>query len=128
MERIREAAAVLSHPKPRYKDVRPLQSKWQVVQTKDKTPRRLPEVLDEFQGKVIKAANGLQLKLLGVDDDPFLAELERAKKANFVELGRVKEADLIEIEHANTEPTSTSPPTRHGTARKMVDRGKGGAL
>ena len=57
-----------------------------------------------------------------------LAELERAKKANFVELGRVKEADLIEIEHANTEPTSTSPPTSPGTAREMVDRGKGGAL
>ena len=32
VHRIREAAAVLSHPKPRQADVRPLQSKWQVAQ------------------------------------------------------------------------------------------------
>jgi hypothetical protein len=35
-QRIREAVAVLSHPKPRKEDVQPLQSKWQVAQKKDK--------------------------------------------------------------------------------------------
>ena len=35
-QRIREAVAVLSHPKPRQEDVRPLQSKWQVAQKKTK--------------------------------------------------------------------------------------------
>ena len=36
VQRIREAAAVLSHPKPRQEDVQPLQSKWQVAQQKEK--------------------------------------------------------------------------------------------
>ena len=63
VQRIREAAAVLSHPKPRQKDVRPLQNKWQVAQQKDKKPRPLEEVLREFQGKVIKAAQKLQQEL-----------------------------------------------------------------
>ena len=34
MQRIREAAAVLVHGKPRKEDVRPLQSKWRVVRQK----------------------------------------------------------------------------------------------
>ena len=34
-QRIRQAVAVLSHPKPRKEDVQPLQSKWQVAQTKN---------------------------------------------------------------------------------------------
>ena len=33
-QRIREAVAVLAHPKPRQEDVRPLQDKWQVAQKK----------------------------------------------------------------------------------------------
>ena len=70
---------MVSRPKPRKEEVQPLQSKWQVAQTKTKKPRPLPEVLDEFQGKVIKAAKELQLKLLGVED-PFLPELERANE------------------------------------------------
>ena len=37
MERIKEAAAVLSRPKPRKEEVQPLQSKWQVAPQKDKT-------------------------------------------------------------------------------------------
>ena len=40
MQRIREAAAVLSHPKPRQEHVRPLQSKWQVAQKKTKNQDR----------------------------------------------------------------------------------------
>ena len=35
MERIREAAAALSRPKPRKEDVQPLQSRWQVAQQND---------------------------------------------------------------------------------------------
>ena len=33
-QRIREAVAVLSHPKPRQEDVRPLQTEWQAAQKK----------------------------------------------------------------------------------------------
>ena len=75
MERVREAAALLSRPKPRKEEVRPLQSKWQVAQKEDRKPRPLSEVFDEFQGKVIKAAQELKLKLSGIED-PFLSELE----------------------------------------------------
>ena len=60
---IREAVAVLSHPKPRKQDVQPLQSKWQVAQKTDRKPRPLEDVLHEFKGKVIKAAQKLQLEL-----------------------------------------------------------------
>ena len=38
-QRIREAVAVLSHPKPRQEDVRPLLSKWQVLQQKKRKNR-----------------------------------------------------------------------------------------
>ena len=54
VQRIREAAAVLSHPKPRQEDVRPLQSKWQVAQTKDKKPRPLGAVAPEAKAKSSK--------------------------------------------------------------------------
>ena len=57
MQRLREAVAVLSRPQPRKEDVRPLQNKWHVAQKTKKKPRRLGDVLQEFQGKVIKAAN-----------------------------------------------------------------------
>ena len=60
-QRIREAVAVLSHPKPRQDAVRPLQSKWQLARTKHKKPRPLEEVLKEFQSKVIQAAQKLEL-------------------------------------------------------------------
>ena len=39
-QRIREAVAVLSRPKPKQEDVRPLQSKWQVAQKKTKKQDR----------------------------------------------------------------------------------------
>ena len=61
MQRIREAVAVLVPAKPRQEDVRPLQSKCLVAQQKNKEPRPLPEVVDEFRDKVIKAAQQLQL-------------------------------------------------------------------
>ena len=63
MQRIREAAAVLSHKKPRQEDVQPLQSKWGVAQKKNKKRRPLEEVVDEFRDKVIKAAQQLQVEL-----------------------------------------------------------------
>ena len=98
VQRIREAVAVLSHPKPRQEDVQPLQGKWQVAQKKEKQPRPLSEVLQEFKDKVIKAAQKLQQQLpdsaeqpasstaeqsvpmdtaadVGLDEDPVLAEL-----------------------------------------------------
>ena len=63
VQRIREAVAVLSRPKPRQEDVEPLQNKWQVSQKKDKKRRRLGDVLQELQGKVIKAAKKLHIEL-----------------------------------------------------------------
>ena len=49
MLRIREAAAVLVHGKPRQEDLRPLQSKWLVARMRNKKPRPLEEVVHEFQ-------------------------------------------------------------------------------
>ena len=70
MQRIREAVAVLSHPKPRQEDVQPLQSKWQVAQKKKKKTRSLGEILPEFQAKVIKAAQKIQLQLADTTEQP----------------------------------------------------------
>ena len=60
LESIREAAAALSTPKPRQEDVRPFIKKWQLGPRRDKTHY---EMLQEFQGKVIKAAQKLQQQL-----------------------------------------------------------------
>ena len=47
VERIRTAVNILTRPKPRQEDVRPLQGKWQVAQkTKDKTARPLKDVIE----------------------------------------------------------------------------------
>ena len=70
MQRIREAAAVLVHGKPRKEDVRPLQSKWLVAQKRNKKPRPLEEVVHELQDKVIKAAQQLQLELSSSAEQP----------------------------------------------------------
>ena len=40
VQRIREAVAVLSRPKPRKEDVQPLQSTWQVAHWKDNKKKR----------------------------------------------------------------------------------------
>ena len=64
LSRIREAAAVLSRPNPRKEDVRPLQSKWKVSQTKKhKKSKPLSDVLVELEGKVIKESQKLQQQL-----------------------------------------------------------------
>ena len=107
MERIREAAAVLSRPKPRKEDVQPLQSKWQVAQKKDKKPRPLPEVLDEFQGKVIKAAKELQLKLEleRANEDPFLAELKMRQRKRAIENESEEQRPCAKSKARQTEQT-----------------------
>ena len=60
LKSIREAAAALSTPKPRQEDVRPFIKKWQLGPRRDKTHY---EMVQEFQGKVIKAAQKLQQQL-----------------------------------------------------------------
>ena len=60
LESIREAAAALSTPKPRQEDVRPFIKKWQLGPCRDKTHY---EMVQEFQRKVIKAAQKLQQQL-----------------------------------------------------------------
>ena len=52
MQRIREAAAVLSHKKPRQEDVQPLQSKWGVAQQKNKK-RRLRAICPNSQHFIV---------------------------------------------------------------------------
>ena len=76
-QRLREAVAVLSNPKPRKEDVRPLQSKWQVAQQVDRNPRPLRDVIQEFQTKVIDAAKKLQLELSDSAAQPGLSAVEQ---------------------------------------------------
>ena len=56
VQRIREAVAVLSHPKPRKEDVRPLQSKWQVAYKKDIRAHR--GLYLEYTGAVFRVCRG----------------------------------------------------------------------
>ena len=72
VQRIREAAAVLSRPKPRQEDVRPLQKKWQVPQTIGSKWRPLGDVVEEFRDKVINAAKKLQQELSDSAEQPAL--------------------------------------------------------
>ena len=81
MERLKEAAAVLSRSKPRKEDVRDLQNDWQVSSKKGSKPIPLPEVIQEFRGKIIKAAQKLQQQLLDsaeppASHDPMLTRLK----------------------------------------------------
>ena len=71
-QRIRDAVAVLSRPKPRKGDLQPLQPKWQVAQKQHKQPRPLADVIQEFQCKVIKAAQVLQQQLADSAEKPAL--------------------------------------------------------
>ena len=77
MERLKEAAAVLSRPKPRKEDVRELQNDWQVAQKKHRKPIPLPEVIQDFRGKIIKAAQKLQQQLLASAERPDSSEAEQ---------------------------------------------------
>ena len=61
---LNEAVAVLSRsPRPRQEEVRPLQSKWGVTQTKKGKIRPLAEVISEFERKVVVAAQKFQQQL-----------------------------------------------------------------
>ena len=60
LESIREAAAALSIPKPRQEHVRPFMERWQLGPRRAKTH---DEMVQEFKGKVIKAAQKLQQQL-----------------------------------------------------------------
>ena len=82
---------MLSRPKPRQEDVRPLQSKWQVAQRKDKKPRPLEEVLREFHGKVIKAAQELQQELADSAEQPAFDGSTIAADEDPILLARLKE-------------------------------------
>ena len=70
VQRIREAVTVLSHPKPKQEDVRPLQSKWQVAQQIKKKPKPLADVIHELQEKVVKAAQKLHQELIDSAEQP----------------------------------------------------------
>ena len=81
MERLKEAAAVLSRSKPRQEDVRDLQNDWQVSSKKGSKSIPLPEVIQEFRGKIIKAAQKLQQQILDsaeppASHDPMLTRLK----------------------------------------------------
>ena len=60
LESIREAAAALSTPKPKQEDVRPFMERWQLGPCRKKTHY---EMVQEFKGKVIKAAQKLEQQL-----------------------------------------------------------------
>ena len=50
-QRIKAAAALLSQPKPRQEDVRPLQSKWKVPREKNNKKKRLEDVIRKPEGQ-----------------------------------------------------------------------------
>jgi len=83
--------------------------------------RSLAEVLDEFQGKVIKAAKELQLKLLGVEH-PFLPELERANEDEVLaELKSNQRKRAIESECAEQRPCAKSKARQRQNKRSACD-------
>ena len=71
-ERIKEAVVVLSRSKPRQADLEPLQPKWQVARKHEKKRRPQADVIQELQGKVIKAAQELQQQLAASAEKPDL--------------------------------------------------------
>ena len=84
-------------------------------------PRPLSEVLDEFRCKVIKAAQELQLKLLGVED-PFLPELEPADEDPFLaELKRRQRKRAIESESEEQRPCAKSKTRQRQNKRGACD-------
>ena len=76
LQRIREAVAVLAHA--RKEDVQPLLRNWEVAQKKKQKPRPLPEMVEEFQGKVIKAAQKLQQQLPDSAEQPASSTAEQS--------------------------------------------------
>ena len=60
LQRLREAVAILRHPKPRQEDVQRLQSSnnWNVSQKRAQKKRPLPEVIEELKRKVLESMVG----------------------------------------------------------------------
>ena len=86
LERLKEAAAVLSRSKPRQEDVRDLQNDWQVASKKHQKPIPLPEVIQEFRGKIIKAAQKLQQQLLDSAEPPASSGVEQSARMDTTEV------------------------------------------
>ena len=72
-QHIREAVALLSQPKPRQDDVRPLQSKWKVPREINNKRTPLEDVIKNLKIKVIEAAQKLQQQLAGSAAQPAVA-------------------------------------------------------
>ena len=101
-QRIREAVVVLSRPKPKQEDVQPLQSKWQVAhRNPDTTKRKLPEVIEEFRDKIIKAAQKLQQQLADSAEQPAVAASSTDR------------ADVQNVTAADEEPVLAKRKDRH---------------
>ena len=81
LERLKEAAAVLSRSKPRKEDVRELQNDWQVSSRKP-----LPEVIQEFRNKIIKAAQKMQQRLLDSAEPPASSGMEQSARMDTTEV------------------------------------------
>ena len=110
MERLREAAAVLSRPKPRKEDVRELQNDWQVAQKKHRKPIPLPEVIQDFRGKIIKAAQNLQQQLLSSAERPMLTGFKdrQRKRAQRKSVKRTRAARAAQDSAAQSQPAVLS--------------------
>ena len=61
LQHLREAVAILRHPKPRQEEVQRLQSpsNWNVPQKRAQKKRPLPEIIEELKRKVLEAARKL---------------------------------------------------------------------
>ena len=81
LERLKEAAAVLSRSKPRQEDVRKLQNDWQVSSRKP-----LPGVIQEFRNKIIKAAQKMQQRLLDSAEPPASSGVEQSARMDTTEV------------------------------------------
>ena len=110
MERLKEAAAVLSRPNPRKEDVRELQNDWQVAQKKHRKPIPLPEVIQDFRGKIIKAAQKLQQQLLASAERPVLTGLKdrQRKRAQRKSVKRTRAARAAQDSAAQSQPAVLS--------------------
>ena len=108
MKRLKEAAALLSRSKPRQEDVRLLQNDWQVSSKKGSLPIPLPEVIQEFRGKIIKAAQKLQQQLLDSAERPASSAVEQS--------ARMDTTDVVDFDDCLLY---TSPSPRDRTRSRM---------
>ena len=140
-QRISEAVAVLSRPKPSQEDVRPLQPKWQVARQKNKKQRPLEEVLRELQAKVIKAAQELQHQLADSaakpvldgsttaadEDPPLLAHLKERQRKRATETETQDERPFAKPKAAKRQSKRTAC-TVSGSVETPASKRKDGRL